>query len=91
MSLSAKQAVEKAFELFDEFVSSTGQGQLNHKLLEELKRDGNNWRVVVGFDMGRKKTSNAFSVGLGGETSPIREYRTFIIDAESGELVEMIS
>jgi hypothetical protein len=43
----------------------------------------------VGFDMGRRKTANAFGVGMGNETSPIREYRKFIINSNTGEMIEL--
>ena len=89
MALSAKEAIQKAFDLFDELVAPAAKSQISHKLLEELKREDQNWRVVVGFDMGRKKTSNSYSLSLGNESSPIREYRTFLIDGNDGELIEL--
>lgn len=89
MPLTAKEAIQKAFDLFDELVAPAARSQINHKLLEELKRENQDWRVVVGFDMGRKKTTSSYSLGLGNESSPIREYRTFLIDGDNGELIEM--
>lgn len=95
MAISAKEAVQAAFDLFDEFVAPAGGGEIRHKLLEELKLEDGHWRVVVGFDLGREKTSSAsrassaFYTGLSSETSPIREYRTFKIDKNTGEMIEL--
>lgn len=90
MAINAKQAVQAAFDAFDEYVAPAGSGKIRHKLLEELKYEDGNWKVVVGFDMGREKTASPFAVGIGGrEVSPIREYRTFIIDGKSGEMIEL--
>jgi hypothetical protein len=89
MAISAKEAVQAAFKFFDEFVTASGDASIQHKLLEELKLVDGNWCVVVGFDMGRRKTANAFGVGMGNETSPIREYRKFIINSNTGEMIEL--
>lgn len=87
MTISAKDAVQAAFAFFDEFVAPTGSAQIQNKLLEELKKVDGNWRVVVGFDAGRKKVSNSLSFAT--ESSPIREYRTFTIDGITGEMLEL--
>jgi len=91
MAIDAKEAVQAAFHSFDEFVGPTGGGTIKHKLLEELKYDDGNWRVVIGFAIGREKTTNALNFGMGRELSPIREYRTFIIDGETGKMIELSS
>jgi len=88
--LSADEAIEKAFEYFEKYVER-GQ-RLSHVLLEELEYigEGDGWRVVVGFDIGRTKKTNASAVLFGEEKNePIREFRSFIISEIDGSLIKL--
>lgn len=94
--LAPKEAVEKAFEHFRLFFA----GQItDHVLLEELEHndDKKEWRVVIGFDVGREKRGDGYGPAstslLGGlmphEREPIREYRTIYLNDSDGSFIRM--
>lgn len=87
--LTPKQAISAAFALFEEFFP---KGAADHLLLEELEFDEKNgqWRVVIGFDTGRRKEGSAMFNSWDRTSEPIREFRTFIIRADDGSLVRMV-
>lgn len=89
MAIDSKKAIDAAFDAFREFIIPTGDATIRNTLLEELKKVDGNWSVTVGFDIGREKSSNVPGLGIGREVTPIREYRTFIIDSQSGEMIEI--
>jgi hypothetical protein len=90
--MTAKQAVGKALEYFREFFSDQ---VVENVLLEELEFDESdrNWRVTIGFDIGRKSikqpSMNAFAALAHQELTPIREARLFVLEDSSGDLVKM--
>jgi hypothetical protein len=91
--LSAKSAVNAAFVYFKDLFSDA---RTFHVLLEGLEYldVADQWRVVIGFDTGRKKEAgNSFvSAGLGERTTePIREMRAIFVDAREGSFVRMES
>ena len=89
-SLSADEAIEKAFEYFEKYVERGTQ--LSHVLLEELEYlgEGDGWRVVVGFDIGRTKKTNSSPVLFGEEKKePIREFRSFYVSELDGSLIKL--
>lgn len=78
--LDAKKAVEIAFAYFRElFGAKLAKPNLMLEELEETE-DGKHWLVTLGYDVAsRRKVENVF----GG---PLREYKTFTIDARSGRV-----
>jgi|SRR6056297_2763543 len=92
--LSADQAIDIAFELFEKYVAR-GKS-LQNVLLEELEPKNGGWVVSIGFDGSRKERSEPASIGslaaLGGfgnvTTTTVREIRHFYLD-ENGEFSKM--
>ncbi|MCE8507751.1 hypothetical protein KBY28_04720 [Ruegeria pomeroyi] len=90
--LTAKDAIAKAKFFFRDFFSDQN---VENVLLEELDFDdvSGNWRVTIGFDVGRKAVRqpslNALAALTHQEVTPIREARVFEISDSDGSLVKM--
>lgn len=89
-NLTADDAIERAFEIFDKYVRGAKK---SHILLEglELNDSACEWRVVIGFDLGRMKEAPdprgpIFQTFSQNVKEPIREHSVIIIDAASGDL-----
>ncbi|MBA4489992.1 hypothetical protein [Paracoccus sp. S1E-3] len=90
--ITAKEAVAKAFEYFDDLMSA--HGTQSHKLLEEVTLDHDGWKITIGFDAGRYKTTQPSSILTSGfhekPKEPLREYRTIVINQNNGDFIEML-
>lgn len=90
--LTIKQAVQKAKVYFQELFIDENVQDL---ALEEIKFDDeqNAWLVTLGFKSHREKVITAPSRTLLGSTDVIkeslREYKTFNLDGENGELLSV--
>ncbi|KIN79135.1 hypothetical protein [Sulfitobacter mediterraneus] len=84
--LSAKQAVEAAFEHFNELY---GSQKLRNLLLEGIRYDEllNSWDVTIGFDIGREKIGQLNLLEKNWE--PVREFRIVKLRADNGEFLEL--
>lgn len=83
--LTAKSAVNAAFAVFREFFEDS---PAQYILLEgvEFDESSDQWRITIGFDIGRQRVSGSvFDTGK----EPVREKRTIHIDAGSGQFVRM--
>lgn len=89
-TLSAEQAIEKAFEYFNKLVRPDRK---SHVLLEglELSHDDKEWVVTIGFDIGREKvTSGGMSSFFPDRArEPIRQFSTIHIDAADGSFIKL--
>jgi hypothetical protein len=91
---SAEQAVEIAHRYFGQFFAGQNVGNV---LLEELEFDEKTrwWRVVIGFDVGRKKlrqpSINALTLPFPYDTEeiPVREARAFFIADNDKALISV--
>ena len=88
-SLSAKQAIKFAFDLFNEFFDGARRSNVLLEGLEYLA-DDHQWLVTIGFDAGREKETSS-TLGFGQRIrEPIRETRQFFLWAKDGSLVRMV-
>jgi len=84
--LSAKDAVKAAFRAFGEFYEDTAA---SYVLLDGVRYDEerDEWVVTIGFDIGRKESTN---LGLlGGTSQPKRERRNFYLDGDTGDFLRI--
>ncbi len=88
-----KAAVEAAFREFKELFAGA---RTSHVLLEGLEYDEHEdvWRVTIGFDVGRnRETGSENPLAPWGPTNrskePIREFRQFLLNANSGDFIKM--
>ena len=94
--ISAKEAVQKAFELYKDLVPH--EKQLKNLALEEVEydEDENEWCITLGYDSSivsiTKPTGAAASIvyGYGQETQKTeREYKVIRLKADNGSFVRM--
>ena len=87
--LKAKDAIDAAFKLFEEYFPRTSL--MKRVLLEGLEfvSEDREWIVKIGFEMGRVKETRAMPNIGPSTTEPIREIREFHLNAADGSLVRM--
>lgn len=84
--LTAKEAVKAAFTAFGEFYEDTAA---SYVLLDGVRYDEERgeWVVTIGFDIGRKESTN---LGFLGNTNrPARERRNFYLDGDTGSFLRI--
>lgn len=83
--IDVKQAVKIAFELFHELYDAK---RFEDVLLEEveLSKDQNSWLVTIGF---YRKIPSANIMESIGSKKFCRDYKMFLIDADTGKLISM--
>lgn len=91
--IGPREAISRGFELFEEFFVDKVQDNtlLDNILLEgvEFVETDGEWKIVIGFDYGRKKETTS-SLGFGQTTKePIREKRSFFLKGKDGTFVRM--
>jgi hypothetical protein len=91
--INVKQAVAAALDFIKEVYVDE---KLTHIGLEEVRSDGDTWRVTVGFSRPwdyPKSERSAFDVAASvlprTEPAPLREYKTLRVDGTTGEVLEM--
>ncbi|MEM7241738.1 MAG: hypothetical protein AAF429_06090 [Pseudomonadota bacterium] len=92
--VSAEKAIDLAFEYFKKFMDKgKGTNRLQNILLEELELEyDGNWRVAIGFDVGRVKEDKP-EINLFGQSKtvePIREVREIYLDSNKGTFVKLV-
>lgn len=86
--LTAKDAIKVAFGMFRDFHDGLFASNVLLEGLEYLEVE-HQWRVIIGFDIGRVKETGV-TLSFGEQTrEPIREFRTFLISAKDGSFVRM--
>lgn len=83
--IGVKEAVKIAFQLFQELYDTK---KFEDILLEEVEMapDRTEWRVTVGFYRRMPSVNLVESIG---SKKYLRTYKTFHIDAASGEMISM--
>lgn len=89
--LSAEAAIDKAFEYFNKYVRPDRKAYV---LLEglELSADEREWRVTIGFDIGRQREVSPATLSflnLEKAREPIRQFSTIHIDASDGSFIKL--
>ena len=93
--LALKDAIKKAFELFEDIYE--GQ-KIPNKLLEEIEYDDTSdiWKVVIGFDSDHiitRTEGNAFNSIIGGASTikeRKRKYKQIRLKGGDGSFVNML-
>jgi len=90
MTISVKEAVTKAFEYAHDFYKPQEVPELMLEEVELFKdEEKKNWLVTLGYKSSRiieKQESGLLGIR---ERESLREYKTFIIDAEDGQFISL--
>ena len=82
MSLSVKEAAEKAYEFFKELY-----GDRYHNInIEEFEVSGNgkNWMITLGYDYPSPTALTTLQIAAGAQVKMLRGFKTFVVDREKG-------
>ncbi len=91
MSLSVKEAINKAFEYAKEFYDAKGTPNLKLEGVETLEeKDKEHWLITLGYDTSEFiYRESGYSLFPNVEKEKKREYKNFLINKENGELIWM--
>ncbi|MDQ0650954.1 hypothetical protein SAMN04490182_6141 [Pseudomonas cedrina] len=86
--IEVKEAVKVAKAAANDFLGQ--EMVLNDLMLEEVELDQNNkaWAITLGFNVPNPNKLHRIGAAISGEMFA-RKYKTFIIDAETGEFRSM--